>query len=82
MQHLPSGRPGVDSRVVTARPQPPTATGVVFFTLEVETGSVNVIVGKNVSENQHAQALRLRLLAVCRCGNATQNRSALVPLAM
>ena len=50
--------------VVTARQQPPTAKGVVFITLEDESGSVNVIVWKSLREKQRAQVLKSRLLAV------------------
>ena len=64
MHDLPSGRLVRACGIVTARQQPPTAKGVVFITLEDETGSVNVIVWKSVREKQRAQALKSRLLAV------------------
>ena len=64
MHDLPSGRVVRACGIVTARQQPPTAKGVVFITLEDETGSVNVIVWKSLRERQRAQALRSRLLAV------------------
>jgi error-prone DNA polymerase len=50
--------------IVTMRQQPETAKGVIFVTLEDETGSVNVIVWKHVRERQRPALLRSRLLAV------------------
>jgi error-prone DNA polymerase len=50
--------------IVTMRQQPQTAKGVVFVTLEDETGSINVIVWKSLKEKQRAELLRARLLAV------------------
>ena len=64
MRHLPGGSWVADCGIVTARQHPPTVTGVVFITLEDETGSVNVIVGKSLREKQRAQALKSRVLAV------------------
>jgi error-prone DNA polymerase len=46
------------------RQQPQTAKGVVFVTLEDETGHVNVIVWKSLKERQRPALLRSRLLAV------------------
>ena len=46
------------------RQQPQTAKGVVFVTLEDETGSVNVIVWKAVREAFREVVNRARLLAV------------------
>ena len=64
MRDLPHGRLVRACGIVTARQQPSTAKGVVFITLEDETGSVNVIVWKSLREKQRAQALKSRLLAV------------------
>jgi error-prone DNA polymerase len=50
--------------IVTMRQQPETAKGVIFVTLEDETGSVNVIVWRHVRERQCPALLRSRLLAV------------------
>ncbi len=50
--------------IVTMRQQPETAKGVIFVTLEDETGSVNVIVWRHVREAQRAALLRARLLGV------------------
>ena len=46
------------------RQQPQTAKGVVFVTLEDETGSVNVIVWKSLREKQRSELLHSRLMAV------------------
>ena len=64
MHHLHSGRLVRACGIVTARQQPSTAKGVVFITLEDESGCVNVIVWKSVREKQRAQVLKARLLAV------------------
>ena len=50
--------------IVTMRQQPETAKGVIFVTLEDETGSVNIIVWRHVRERQRSALLRSRLLAV------------------
>jgi error-prone DNA polymerase len=50
--------------IVTARQRPGTANGVMFMTLEDETGSVNVIVWQSVLERQRREALGSSLLAV------------------
>ena len=50
--------------IVTMRQQPQTAKGVVFVTLEDETGSVNVIVWKRLRERQRPILLHARLMAV------------------
>ena len=50
--------------IVTMRQQPETAKGVIFVTLEDETGSVNIIVWRHVRERQRTALLHSRLLAV------------------
>jgi len=50
--------------IVTVRQQPPTAGGVVFVTLEDETGTVNVVVWKRLRDKQRQELLHSRLLAV------------------
>ncbi len=64
LRDLPSGRLVRACGIVTMRQQPQTAKGVVFVTLEDETGSVNVIVWKALKEKQRTELLRSRLLAV------------------
>ncbi|HEX3638437.1 MAG TPA: error-prone DNA polymerase [Paraburkholderia sp.] len=50
--------------IVTVRQRPGTANGVMFMTLEDETGSVNVIIWQSVLERQRREALGASLLAV------------------
>jgi error-prone DNA polymerase len=64
LHDLPSGRLVRACGLVTMRQQPQTAKGVVFVTLEDETGTVNVIVWKSLRERQRPELLRSRLLAV------------------
>ena len=64
LHNLPSGRNVAACGIVTMRQQPQTAKGVVFVTLEDETGNVNVIVWKAVREAQRNALLKSRLMAV------------------
>jgi error-prone DNA polymerase len=64
LRDLPSGRLVRACGIVTMRQQPATAKGVVFVTLEDETGSVNVIVWKAVKDQFRDALYRARLLAV------------------
>ena len=64
MHHYPGGRLVRACGIVTMRQQPQTAKGVVFVTLEDETGSVNVIVWKAVKEQFREVIYRARLMAV------------------
>jgi error-prone DNA polymerase len=50
--------------IVTCRQRPATASGVIFVTLEDETGNVNVIVWNHVAERQRKELLGSRLLEV------------------
>ncbi|TCK96983.1 error-prone DNA polymerase [Paraburkholderia sp. BL9I2N2] len=50
--------------LVTVRQRPGTAKGVLFVTLEDETGNVNVIVWPSLFERQRKEALGASLLAV------------------
>ncbi|MFT3720588.1 error-prone DNA polymerase [Pseudorhodoferax sp.] len=61
---LPHGRRARACGLVTVRQQPGTAKGVIFVTLEDETGPVNVIVWRHVRERQRDALLQSRLLAV------------------
>jgi error-prone DNA polymerase len=64
LRDLPHGRLVRACGIVTMRQQPQTAKGVVFVTLEDETGCINVIVWKSLKEKQRTELLRARLLAV------------------
>jgi error-prone DNA polymerase len=58
------GRLARDCGLVTVRQRPGTANGVLFLTLEDETGNVNVIVWQSVFEKQRKEALGASLLGV------------------
>ena len=64
MGRMPSGRLVRACGLVTMRQQPQTAKGVVFVTLEDETGSVNVIIWRAVKEQFRDVVYRARLMAV------------------
>ena len=64
MQGCTSGKLVRACGIVIMRQQPQTAKGVVFVTLEDETGSVNVIVWKDVKERFRQEVYQSRLLAV------------------
>ncbi len=61
---IPHGRPARTSGLVTCRQRPGTASGVVFVTLEDETGCVNVVVWRDVSDRQRKELLGAKLLGV------------------
>lgn len=50
--------------IVTVRQRPGTAKGVIFMTLEDETGSANVVIWPAVLERQRKEVLNARLLGV------------------
>ena len=50
--------------IVTVRQRPGTAKGVVFVTIEDETGSVNVILWPSLVEQQRKEMLNATLLGV------------------
>jgi error-prone DNA polymerase len=50
--------------IVTCRQRPATASGVMFVTLEDETGYVNLVVWNDRVEKQRRELLRARLLGV------------------
>jgi error-prone DNA polymerase len=64
LKDAPNGRLVRHCGIVTLRQQPETAHGVVFVSLEDETGVVQVIVWKALRERQRAALTRSRLLAV------------------
>ena len=61
---LPNGRLARACGLVTVRQQPGTAKGVVFITLEDETGSVNVVVWRDIKTRFSEAVFHARLLAV------------------
>jgi error-prone DNA polymerase len=64
LRGFPHGRLARAAGIVTGRQRPGTASGVVFVTLEDETGNVNVIVWRDLVEKQRRELLSARLLGV------------------
>jgi error-prone DNA polymerase len=64
LHELPHGRSVRVAGIVTARQRPQSAGGVMFITLEDETGSVNLIVWERVWSAQRRVANGSRLLEV------------------
>jgi error-prone DNA polymerase len=60
----PNGRPVRTAGIVIGRQRPDTASGVVFVTLEDETGTTNVIVWRDLGDRQRREMLGARLLGV------------------
>lgn len=61
---LPHGHPVHTAGLVITRQRPGTATGVIFLTLEDETGHFNVVVWGNLAERYRREVLGAHLLGV------------------
>ncbi len=61
---MPNGRLARAGGLVISRQRPGTAQGVVFVTLEDETGSINVIVWSDLVNRQRRELLESRLMLV------------------
>jgi error-prone DNA polymerase len=61
---LPHGRRARAAGLVICRQRPGTASGVVFVTLEDETGCVNIVVWNDLVERQRRELLGSRLMEV------------------
>jgi error-prone DNA polymerase len=64
VRELAHGQPVHTAGIVIGRQRPGTASGVIFVTLEDETGNTNVIVWNSVSERQRRELLQSQLLGV------------------
>ncbi len=64
LRRMPHGRLARASGLVISRQRPGTASGVVFITLEDETGQVNVVVWRHLSELQRREVLGAQLMTV------------------
>ncbi len=64
LAQLPNGQRTRAAGIVTGRQRPGTASGVVFVTLEDETGYINVVVWNHIVERQRRELLGSRLMAV------------------
>jgi error-prone DNA polymerase len=60
----PHGRSVRTAGIVIGRQRPDTASGVIFVTLEDETGATNVIVWRDLSDRQRRELLGARLMGV------------------
>jgi error-prone DNA polymerase len=60
----PHGRIVRTAGIVIGRQKPDTASGVIFVTIEDETGVTNIIVWRDLSDRQRRELLGARLLAV------------------
>jgi error-prone DNA polymerase len=60
----PRGKLVRTAGLVTCRQRPDTASGVVFVTLEDETGCINVVLWRDLVERQRREMLGARLLGV------------------
>ena len=63
LAQFPQGRLARACGLVTMRQRPQTAKGVIFITLEDETGSINLIVRAELAVRQRRELLQARLLA-------------------
>ncbi|HET6492340.1 MAG TPA: error-prone DNA polymerase [Burkholderiales bacterium] len=64
LHRLADGKSARTAGIVTCRQRPGTANGVVFVTLEDETGYINVVVWNDLVERQRRELLGSRLLGV------------------
>ena len=64
LKNQPHGSQVKVAGLVTCRQRPDTASGVIFVTLEDETGCSNVVVWSALAERQRAELLGARLLGV------------------
>ncbi len=64
VRNTPHGRIVRTAGIVIGRQRPDTASGVIFVTLEDETGATNVIVWRDLSDRQRRELLGARLMGV------------------
>jgi error-prone DNA polymerase len=64
LQGFTNGQLARGCGIVTVRQRPETANGVVFITIEDETGTVNVICWSSLVEKQRREVMGARLLGV------------------
>jgi len=64
LHHYSDGQLARGCGMVTVRQRPDTASGVVFITMEDETGNVNVIIWPKLVEQQRREVMGARLLGV------------------
>ena len=64
LDNYPPGRLVRTTGIVTCRQRPGTASGVMFVTLEDETGIINVVLWNQLIQKYRREALGARLLTV------------------
>ena len=64
LKSRPHGAPARVAGLVTCRQRPDTASGVIFVTLEDETGCMNIVVWRDLLERQRRELLGARLMGV------------------
>jgi len=64
LKQLPHGKLTHAAGIVIGRQRPDTTSGVIFVTLEDETGTINVVVWRDVADRQRRALLASQLLAV------------------
>jgi len=64
LKSMPTNTPVSVVGLVTCRQHPGTAKGVIFVTLEDETGQINVVVWERLSKKQRRPLLQAKLLGV------------------
>jgi len=64
VRNTPHGRSVRTAGLVIGRQRPDTKSGVIFVTLEDETGATNVIVWRDLSDRQRRELLGSRLMGV------------------
>jgi error-prone DNA polymerase len=64
LRAMPNGKAARTAGIVTCRQRPGTAQGVVFVTIEDETGYTNIVVWNDLVERQRKELLGARLLGV------------------
>ena len=64
LRAAPNGQPAQAAGLVVSRQRPSTASGIIFLTLEDETGHINVVVRQKVSARHRREVQGARLLAV------------------
>lgn len=74
---LPHGRPAVVAGCVITRQRPGTAKGLIFLTLEDETGNANVIVAPDLYSSDPMVVLHERFIKV---KGTVQNQDGIVHL--
>lgn len=62
--HVNSGRFVRVSGLVTGRQKPGTASGVLFMTLEDETGNINVVIWKSLQQRRRQEVLQGKIVVI------------------